>query len=184
MDTSFFEQILYFIVILFMLGGAIWTVSSPNILHAALGLITTFSATAILYTLLHAEFVSLAQVMVYIGGVLIFTVFTILLTTRLGDKHFPTPWLRVITSAILAGGVFSIFARVLLNLEDELNVRQPICEDYASLLAIGSRLLSPERGGYLVPFEVVSLLLLSTMIGAVVITRRPGETEEGAIKKS
>ena len=160
-----------------MLAGAIWTVSSPNILHAAIGLITTFFATAILYLLLNAEFIALTQVTVYIGGVLIFVVFTILLTTQLGEKQWPNSWKKLVLSGLVSLIVFSIFARVLLSMAAQLQ-QTSNNQDYASLLNIGTRLLSTKVGGYVLPFELMSILLLSCMIGAIVITRRPGELEQ------
>jgi NADH-quinone oxidoreductase subunit J len=178
METSLQSQVIFGLTALAMIGGALATVTAKNILHAALALIGTFLATAILYLELHAEFVALAQVMVYIGGVLIFTVFTILLTTRLGDKSLPTGLGRKFAALLLAGGIFSIFWRVLGKSGRSLDLRQGVSEGFADLNSMGERLLSPQLGGYLVAFEVISLLLLIAMIGAVVITRRPTQDEE------
>ena len=178
MDIFSLQNLPFYLVAAVMLGGAVWTVSSPNILHAAIGLITTFFATALLYLLLNAEFIALAQVTVYIGGVLIFVVFTILLTTQLGEKQWPNSWKKLAVSGLISLVVFSIFARVLVSMTATLQQQTPNHQDYASLLNIGTRLLSAKVGGYVVPFEVMSILLLSCMIGAIVITRRPGEVEQ------
>lgn len=178
METSLQSQVIFGLTALAMIGGSLATVTAKNILHAALALIGTFFATSILYLRLHAEFVALAQVMVYIGGVLIFTVFIILLTTRLGDKSLPTALSRKLAALLLSGGIFSIFWRVLHSSSRGLNLRQGVSESFADLDSIGIRLLSPELGGYLVAFEVISLLLLIALIGAVVITRRLSQDEE------
>ena len=66
----------FYAVAIVMLVTAVFTVAVKNILQSAVFLIFSFVATAILYLLLHAEFIALAQVMVYVGGVVIFVVFT------------------------------------------------------------------------------------------------------------
>ena len=76
-------DIAFYAVAFIILVTAVCTVAVKNILQSAVFLIFSFVATAILYLLLHAEFTALAQVMVYVGGVVIFVVFTILLTSRL-----------------------------------------------------------------------------------------------------
>ena len=112
MDLAFYA------VAFIILVTAVCTVAVKNILQSAVFLIFSFVATAILYLLLHAEFTALAQVMVYVGGVVIFVVFTILLTSRLGED------------------------------------------------------------GFVIPFEVVSILLLMTLICAITIARKGKEDEE------
>jgi NADH-quinone oxidoreductase subunit J len=115
-----------------------------------------------------AEFVAVAQVMVYIGGVVVFIVFAILLTSHLGEKTLETSRLRKILAVF-----FSIIVTVLAVtfLKEIGEVAQTATEDFASLAAIGKRLLSPSDSGFLLPFEAISLLLLISLIGAVTIAR-------------
>lgn len=147
-------------------------VSVRNLLHAALSLIGAFFATAALYLLFRMEFVALAQIMIYIGGIVVFMVITILLTAQLGGKNLfagTTGWR-------FWGLAVSLTLFVVLWLASRSFDLQtvPMADDAepASLDAIGIRLLSSEPGGFIVPFEVISVLLLAALIGAVVIARR------------
>ena len=81
-------DIAFYVVAFVILMTAVCCVAVKNILQSAVFLIFSFVTTAILYMLMHAEFIALAQVMVYVGGVVIFVVFTILLTSHLGEEAF------------------------------------------------------------------------------------------------
>lgn len=149
------------------------TVSVQNLLHAAISLVGSFFATAALYLLLQMEFVALAQIMIYIGGIVVFMVITILLTAQLGAGNLaPKTWLQ----RLWGGGVsLSLFVVLWLALQkNDLPPATPIAPNAepASLTAVGFRLLTPDANGFLVPFEIISLLLLTALIGAVVVARR------------
>lgn len=173
-SEALFTDILFYAVALFMVAFAIATVTVPNILHSAIGLIATFFCTAILYLLLHAEFLALAQVLVYIGGVVIFVVFTILLTSQLGEQSLLTPKPRRLLAAVFALLFFATMAHQLLVMPAlPLGAVSPV--DHASVRTFGARLLSGAENGFLIPFEVVSLLLLAALIGAISVARKPHE---------
>ena len=179
MDFIPFKDILFYATSVIMVAAALLTVLAKNILHSAVALISTFFGTAVLYFLLSAEFIAVAQVMVYIGGVIVFVVFTILLTSHLGERVQETNRLRKIMAfvfsllvAILAVGLLKEFGMVL----------QEQTEDFATLAAIGKRLLSPDETGFLLPFEAISLLLLISLIGAVTIARIPSDDKNEEAK--
>lgn len=172
------EEVIFYILAGVLVLTSLLVVGAGNLLHAALSLIAAFFATAALYLLFRMEFVALAQVMIYIGGIVVFMVITILLTAQLGGRNLfvKTPGLR------LWGMVVSLMLFMVLwlasfgfDLEPGPGARS---ENAAGLTAIGHRLLSPETGGFLVPFEVISLLLLAAIIGAVVIARRDPRPEK------
>jgi len=148
-------------------------------LHSAVALICTFFGTAVLYFLLSAEFIAVAQVMVYIGGVVVFVVFTILLTSRLGERVQETSRSRKIVAL-----VFSLLVVILAFsfLKEFGMIWQDPIEDFATLSAIGKRLLSPDETGFLLPFEAISLLLLISLIGAVTIARIPSDDRNEGVK--
>lgn len=172
------SNLLFWMIAIPILVGAVGAVLLPNILHAALSLVGSFFVTAILFLVLQAEFVALAQVMVYIGGILIFIIFTILLTSNLGEEGMPSGWLRKGWALLLPLGVFYIMRRTILRTGDLLSSRTATNSDFASLREIGLRLLAPTEGGYIVTFEMITLLLLAALIGAIVLTRRPGSAPE------
>lgn len=163
----------FYIVAIAMLVSAIWAVTAKNILHSAMALIGCFFGTAILYLMLSAEFIAVAQVLVYIGGVVIFVIFTILLTTRLGDRADIAPGMRKLLALALSATVFGTMIHALQRagyIVATNKVEAP--SDFASIQTIGYRFLDPGANGFLVPFEIISLLLLISVIGAIVVARK------------
>ncbi len=169
---------LFYILAAGLILLSLLAVSLPNLLHGAISLIGVFFATAGLYIILQLEFVALSQIMLYIGGIIIFMLIIILLTTGLGaeNRH------RVITarrvtgaavSAVLLGVLlFTLFSRPSQLLEQASSQAVPVTMD-----DIGFRLLSIGSDGFIVPFEIISILLLVALVGAVVIARRDNGKE-------
>jgi len=157
-------------------------VTLRNLLHSALALIAAFGVTAGLYILLHAEFVAAAQVMVYIGGIVIFIVFAILLTTKLGEKHLSSNALIKGASVFIATGVFIPLA--LFFYQAKLTESIATSDESGSLEAIGLRLMNIGTEGFIVPFEIISVLLLAAVIGAITVARKGRATDikDGVVK--
>ena len=168
----------FYLVAFIILGTAVCTVAVKNILQSAVFLIFSFVATAILYLLLHAEFTALAQVMVYVGGVVIFMVFTILLTSRVGEDAFSGKIPRIFAAFALSIIFVLVMVKCLLPIEGLSNGVVAAPEGYASLKAFALRLLGYGEDGFVIPFEVVSILLLMTLICAITIARKGKEEEE------
>ena len=168
----------FYVVAFIILVTAVCTVAAKNILQSAVFLIFSFVATAILYLLLHAEFTALAQVMVYVGGVVIFVVFTILLTSRLGEDAFAVKIPRIFAAFALSIIFVLVMVKCLLPIEGLSNGVVAAPEGYASLKAFALRLLGYGEDGFVIPFEVVSILLLMTLICAITIARKGKEEEE------
>lgn len=163
----------FYLVALAMLLSAIWAVTASNVLHSAMALIGCFFGTAILYLMLSAEFIAVAQVLVYIGGVVIFVIFTILLTTRLGEKAEIAPGMRKLLALALSATMLGTFLHALYRAGYLVNTKKAVASaDFASIQKIGYRFLDPGANGFLVPFEIISLLLLISVIGAIVIARK------------
>jgi NADH-quinone oxidoreductase subunit J len=162
-----------------ILACAAIAVSMRHLLHAALALMMSLFCTAGLFILLRAEFAALVQVMVYIGGVIVFIVYTILLTAQLGED-LPRISLQKnlgAASAALAFGALLLFVLWRGHAMDVPANYEPSL-DAGGLRDIGRRLLSSKSDGFVVPFEIVSLLLLAALIGAVSIARKPIPQED------
>lgn len=163
-----------------ILVAALIAVSIRHLLHAALALMVSLFCTAGLFILLQAEFAALVQIMVYIGGVVIFIVYTILLTAQLGEE-LPK---SALPKKLAAGAVGLTFAALLLfvlwkgHANDVPAGFVPPDQDVGGVKTIGRRLLGKGANDYIVPFEIVSLLLLAALVGAVSIARKPVVTEE------
>ncbi len=162
-----------------MVFFSILVVMTPNLLHGAIALVASFFMTAGLYLLFQMEFVAIAQVMVYIGGIVIFMVITILLTTRLGELHNPPTPKQRLWGLFVAATLLVMLLSVLTGHNFMQKIRPPaMLAESGSLAAIGARLLKPTAGGFIVPFELVSVLLLIALIGAVVIARKEPKKNE------
>lgn len=149
---------------LFTLGMAVGTVTARNLFHAALYLIGAFAGVAIVYVLLEAEFLAVAQVVIYIGAIATLIVFAIMLSRSMMGKESGAPnqqWYIALGGAVLFFGVLAwLLSRVNFNV-----VNQPVPDD--AIAQIGSGFV----GAYVIPFEIASVLLLVALIGAIMIAR-------------
>jgi len=142
------------------------------VLPCAVFLIFSFVGTAILYLMLHAEFMAMAQIMVYAGGVVIFVIFTILLTSHLGESTLHIKLPRTFVALVLSLAFLWVMVRFVV-LTPDLNVAtRSATIGYASLSSFALRLLSTRPEGFVIPFEIISLLLLVTLVCAITIARK------------
>ena len=178
-------DIAFYAVAIVMLVTAVFTVAVKNILQSAVFLIFSFVATAILYLLLHAEFIALAQVMVYVGGVVIFVVFTILLTSHLGEDAFSTKIPRIFAAFTLSIAFVFIMVKCILPVQMLSSGTVTAPEGYSGLEQFALRLLGYGQDGFIIPFEVVSVLLLMTLICAITVARKTKDEveKEKAVKQ-
>ena len=151
------------IIAVLTVAAAVAAMAWRNLVHCALSLVITFAGLAALFLQLNAEFIGFAQVLVYIGAVAILIVFAILLT-RGGEAEPPAPvaagagWgigIAVLAFLALAGAVASsVVVQRVAPSKTAVTVR-----------AIGDRLMTE----YVLPLEVIGLLLTAALIGAVII---------------
>jgi NADH-quinone oxidoreductase subunit J len=144
---------------------------SKNIVHSGFALLGTFAGVAGLYGLLTANFLAAVQILIYVGGVLVVILFAIMLTRNIQDAQNSNPRQKIVLA--------SVFGLVMASLLFYIAVKFPwleqgITENKLTVSQLGDALL----GTYLVPFEIVSILLLATMIGAVMIVRKEIKPEE------
>jgi NADH-quinone oxidoreductase subunit J len=156
-------SLIFLILAAITLVSAICAMTFRNLVHCALSLIVTFTGLACFYLQLHAEFVGLVQVLVYIGAVAILIVFAILLTrnsTGVGDVATTSPgWLAGIAVAGL------VATTLLFSILKSTALARPTPAAEVSTRQIGEQLMTR----YILPLEVVALLLTAAMIGAVII---------------
>jgi NADH-quinone oxidoreductase subunit J len=179
-----FAEILFYILAALTIAGGIGVITLRNPVHAALSLLWTFLMVAALFVLRHAEFLAAVQVLVYAGGIMVLFLFVIMLVNvkRLEPE---TVFLSAQAPVAVAVGVVlgALMALALL-----LGALATGTSDPATLqMADGQVVGNTEAVGmllyrtYLVPFEVVSVVLLVAMIAAIVYGRRDAglETEAG-----
>lgn len=163
-------------------AGSAAAMSLRNAVHCVLALTAGFLGLAGLYLYLGAQFVGLTQVMVYIGAVAILAVFAIMMTHRLGEPEQPFSRLWLAGFGI-AAAVFLTLARVisLAFAGSSASAAQPTAAaPLVTVQQIGDTLLSR----YVLPLEIIGLLLTAALIGAVIIAMDPKDdpnhTEEEA----
>jgi NADH-quinone oxidoreductase subunit J len=152
-------------ICLFTVMTAIWVVLSPNLIHSAVSLLFTLFGVAGLYVFLYADFIAAAQIIIYVGGILVLIIFGVMLTNNIAD-----PKLTNKSQHQLLAGIFSFALLIMLsNIVFDTNwyVKELITRD-STVNDIGMILLST----YLLPFEVVSILLLAALIGAAMLSRK------------
>ena len=159
------SYILFGGICLFTVMTAIWVVLSPNLIHSAVSLLFTLFGVAGLYVFLYADFIAATQIIIYVGGILVLIIFGVMLTNNISD-----PKLTNKSQHQLIGGAFSFALLIMLaNMVFDTNwyVNDLIVKE-STVNDIGVMLLSK----YLLPFEVVSILLLAALIGAAMLSRK------------
>ncbi len=149
---------------LFVLGGALGTVLSKNLVHSVLWLALVLVATAGLYARLCAGFLAGAQVLLYAGGVITLAIFAVMLSSRMEGGPILHGSAQRGRGLLAALAVAALLVSVLLPAE-LLIPRDLALVDAADL---GRSFL----GEYVLPFEVLSVLLVVAMIGALTIARK------------
>lgn len=159
------DAIFYFFAAITVISAAI-VVFSRNIIYSAFSLLFTFFGAAGLYVLLSADFLAVTQILVYVGGILVLLLFGVMLTSKVIDVEMKTGTLQTVPAtiiiAVIAGvlcGVFWITDWMVVPGQPDLATAAP---------AIGEMFMST----YILPFEVVAVVLLIAMLGAGIIARR------------
>ena len=162
------QNVAFWVLAIAMGGGAVGVVRSRNIVHAALFLIIVLVGAAAQYIVLLAEFIGIVQFFIYIGAIAVLFLFGIMLTRapmREGDFDNDQRWPAAIVAVFLLG----VLVALLLDAFGGDKIK------------LTDSLLAASRTGpvadsifrtFVVPFEVVSMLLLAALVGAVVIARR------------
>lgn len=163
--------VLFFITAVVILASAFMVVSSRNLVHAALWLVSALFGVAMLYALLNAGFMAVVQVVIYIGAIAILFIFAVMLTRRemreRGPSFNPNWWLSALMSLLTFGGL--VF---LLSSWGGFSQTAPaIPPGFDAVTALGEALISPNA--FVLPFEVASVLLVAALVGAVYIAFNP-----------
>lgn len=167
MDLATLTQtITFFALAAAVIGAALGVVLLTNVVYSAFLLAVVFISISGLYLLMNADFVSAAQILIYVGAVNVLILFAIMLVNKRED-YAPVPgrWLRQGGAAVVALGVFALLTKMILQTPWQISNLPPTRD---SITRIGQHFFS----GFLLPFELASLLLLMALIGAVVLARR------------
>jgi NADH-quinone oxidoreductase subunit J len=143
--------------------GAIRLVTSRNVVHAALYLVLTLAMVAAVYLLVAAEFVAWVQVLIYVGAIVVLLLFSLMLTKAPIGRDTLDNQQRGIAALVGAG----VFAGLGFLIQDAFSGSK-VDLQAVHTSQVGVALFRD----YVLPFEVVSVLLLAALVGAVVIARK------------
>jgi NADH-quinone oxidoreductase subunit J len=167
------EMVLFYSFAAVILAAALLMVTSKNIFHSALYLAFTLFGVAAIFVLLHSYFLAGIQVLIYIGAVVVLTIFVINLTKEITGKTIPQMNGQVIPAILVSILALALIVSAVLKTDWLTRIPASTMEDNTALL--GNQLLT----NFAVPFEVVSVLLLAALIGAVVIVAKEKDQDKG-----
>jgi len=156
---------LFYLIAGLTVGCALGVALSRNIVYSAFALMGALLGTAGMYAFLAADFLAVVQILVYVGGILVLTLFAIMLTHQIGDVAVSNRSIGRIPAFLIVGvvavGMFTAMFRAPWRLIEP-------GEATPSTYAIGEQFLGP----YLLPFELASVVLLTALVGAIVLSRK------------
>jgi NADH-quinone oxidoreductase subunit J len=172
------SQIIFYIIAAFILVTALLAMTTRKIFRSAIWLLFSLIGVAALYFWLEVEFIAAVQIVIYVGGIIVLIIFSIFLTQQSGKEMPKQPTRRIIASAlaVLCGFALTAFQIWKYNF-------QPTTKNFDwTVSKIGTQMLNTGQGGYALPFEVVSILLLAAMVGCIVIAMKSSATTNGKAK--
>src|SRR5262245_59171448 len=158
--------VFYFFAALAVVGG-VMMITRKNAVHAAVYLVLTFVSVSAIYILLGADFLFAVQVLVYAGGILVLFLFVIMLVNLEEPRRFSGGRMRLTASSVMTLLLFGILASAFARSDTAQAVAAGAPAAEVNLQAVGLSLYTD----YVLPFEIVSVLLLVAMIGAIVLGR-------------
>ncbi|NTV82941.1 MAG: NADH-quinone oxidoreductase subunit J [Bacteroidales bacterium] len=150
---------------------SILTVTSRRILRSAVFLLFVLIATSAFYFMLRYTFLAAAQLALYAGGIVVLIIFSILLTSHINERFKQIEFKKALFSALVAifGATLSIVALFQFDFKQKFSTTQA---EEIPVRDIGLSLMNYGEGGFVLPFEVISILLLAAMFGAIVIAKK------------
>ena len=168
MDKMLLSQVVFYFFAAMTVISAGIVVFARSLIYSAFGLLFTFFGVAALYVFLGADFIAAAQLVIYVGGILILLLFGVMLTHKLYDLNLKTETYQFFPSLLTALAVFA----TLLGVMTKTTWHNPgIRPDNPTTAEIGVLFMKD----FILPFEIASIFLLVALIGAAMIVRRKAE---------
>lgn len=161
-------QIIFYILSAVTLGSAMLTILSKNPIHSAIWLVVSFFSIAGHYALMNSQFLAMVHIIVYSGAIMILMLFTIMLMNLNISDHIAKPIVTKVVATVAFCLIGLMLISVLAETAPALETYVNDTHDYQSIEVLGHVLLEE----YVMPFEMVAVLLLMAMIGAVLISKK------------
>ncbi len=165
------SQLMFILFSAIIVVFSILTVTSRKILRAAIFLLFVLVSTSGLYFMLNYQFMAAIQLTLYAGGIVVLIIFSILLTSHISQKFETVGWKKSVFSAIAAaaGAILAIITILDYNFSANAQAASEV-----NMRVIGRSLLSTGSDGFVLPFEVISVLLIAAMVAAIVVAKKGG----------
>ena len=159
-----FSDLAFWVLSVLLVGSALAVVLSKNLFHAVLWLALALTGTAGIFLLLNAEFLAAVQLLLYAGGIITVVVFAIVVTERLIGERLSQTNRGVVSGALVSGALLAIIVSTLMQRQlPSTPLPQP--GDLTAL--VGKQVLTT----FVLPFELLALLMLAAMLGAIYFAR-------------
>ncbi len=165
------NQLMFILFSAMIVVFSVLTVTSRKILRAAIFLLFVLVSTSGLYFMLNYQFMAAVQLTLYAGGIVVLIIFSILLTSHISQKFEPVGWKKSAFSAIAAaaGAILAIITILDYNFSATTEAAKAV-----DMKLIGRSLLTTGQDGFVLPFEVISILLIAAMVAAIVVAKKGG----------
>lgn len=167
------SQIIFYIIATFILFTAFLAVTTRKIFRSAIWLLFALVGIAGLFFWMDVEFIAAVQIVVYVGGIVVLIIFSIFLTQQSGSEMQKPKLSRIVFSVLAAVFGFALSYALISQYTFTAASDKALNVEVGN---IGMQLLSTTEQGYILPFEVVSILLLAAMIGCIVIAMKSKTT--------
>ena len=158
------SDLAFWVLSVMLVGSALAVVLSKNLFHAVLWLALALTGTAGVFLLLNAEFLAAVQLLLYAGGIITVVVFAIVVTERLVGERLSQTSRGIVSGALVAVGLLVVIVNTLMQRQLPLTPL-PQLDDLTR--RIGEQVLTT----YVLPFELLALLMLAAMLGAIYFAR-------------
>src|SRR5512140_2248688 len=159
-------DVVFYVFAFITIISAFIVVFSKNIIYSAFSLLFTFFGVAGLYVLLQADFLAVTQILIYVGGILVLMLCGVMLTNKVINVEIKTGTIQTVPAlilvAIVAGTLAGLFYSTWKNAGSSMITLPPTTQSLGEMLMTG----------YLLPFEIASIVLLVSLIGAAMTARR------------
>ena len=165
------EKILFYILAFIALVSAVLTVTTTKIYRAVLYLLFALLSIAGIYFMMNFDFIGAVQLSVYAGGIMVLFIYMVMLTERPGE-----PMRKIAPFRRLIAGI-TVISLMILALIAIWKYDFPVADQSRGITVeeVGKAMLNYGEGGFILPFEVISVLLLAVMVAAIVIAKNKKE---------
>jgi NADH-quinone oxidoreductase subunit J len=164
MSNQTYTVIFYLFAALTVFSAA-FVVLTRNVLYSAFSLLFTFFGIAALYVFLSADFIAVTQVVVYVGGILVLLLFGVMFTNSIMNPGQKSEVFNIIPGLVIFAGVIGTLLYTFFNTQGWRTPAEPLQG------SIVERIGFETMSRYVLPFEMVSILLLASLIGAAFLAR-------------